>query len=158
MLFPTDNFSSPGYADLLHLFFDTLRDHLWSSFLHESISFDGIKPKNIMIFATFNPWKLVNDIFLFPHYLHLLSLFFDAFRDRLWLVFWHKSIAFDGSQPKKIMIFAIFNPWKFANNNFSFPDYADLLHLLFAFGTKALPLMVLSQKRSWFLLFSILGN
>ena len=82
-----------------------------------------------MIFAIFNPWKLTNENFSFPEHLDLLPLFFATLQDHLWLSFWRKSIAFDDFQ--KNMILSIFNPWKLANNIFSFPYYLDLLHLFF---------------------------
>ena len=79
------------------------------SFWHESIAFDGFQQKKTMIFSIFNPWKLVINNFSFPDYADLLSLIFYALRGHMWLRFWHENIAFDGFEPKKIMIFAVFN-------------------------------------------------
>ena len=88
--------------------------------------------KKIMIFAIFNPWKLANNNFSFPDYLDLPHFFFEALRNPLWLSFWHKSIAFDGTHPKIIMIFAVFNlclqrgtTWSKSNTHY--PDVAGML-------------------------------
>ena len=126
-----NNILIPDNLDLLSLLFDALPDHLRLIFWHKSVAFDGIQPKKIMIFAIFNPWKLANSNLLFPAYLDLLSFLFDTFQDHLWLSFWYKSIAFDGIQPKKIMVLAMSSPWKLANNFFLIPDYLELLSLLF---------------------------